>query len=102
VTTPAVEFGSFSVHYDPTTFSITIQTAGNAEVFQVLSDQEINSLLNGFWDSGGAGTFDGANPASMNEVLRNDGDYAGKTNQCDSSFPCKSGFFNFQGINNMY
>ena len=38
----------------------------------------------------------------MNEVLRNYGDYAGKTDQCDSSFPFKSGFLKFQGIHNIY
>ena len=38
----------------------------------------------------------------MTEVLRNYGDYASKTEQCDSSFPYRSGFLNFQGINNMY
>ncbi len=72
--TPAGAFGSFSVNYDPITFSITIQVAGNAVVFGVLSDKEIASLLNGFWHSSGAGAFDTANPASINEVLRNYGD----------------------------
>ena len=38
----------------------------------------------------------------MNEVLRNYGDWAGKTNQYDNQIPYKSGFLNFQGINNMY
>ncbi len=37
--TPAVAFGSFSVSYDPNTFSITIQIAGNNVVFWVLSDK---------------------------------------------------------------
>ena len=34
--------------------------------------------------------------------LRNYGDWAGKTNQYDNQIPYKSGFLNFQGINNMY
>ena len=38
--TPAVAFGSFSVNYDPTTFSISIQIAGNNVVFWVLSDKK--------------------------------------------------------------
>ena len=99
--TPAVAFGSFSVNYDPTTFSITIQIAGNNVVFWILSNKEIDSLFNGLWDFNTT-PFNKTNPASMNEVLRNYGDWAGKTNQCDSSFPYKSGFLNFQGINNMY
>ena len=100
--TPAVAFSSFNVNYDPTTFSITIQIAGNpAVVFWILSDKEINSLYNGFWDFSTT-PFDKTNPASMNEVLRNYGDWAGKTNQYDNQIPYKSGFLNFQGINNMY
>ncbi len=54
------------------------------------------------WDFSGAGVFDKANPASINEVLRNYGDYGGSTSQCDSSFPYKYGFLIFQGVNNMY
>ena len=95
---PAVAFGSFSVNYDPATFSISIQSAGVVVIFWVLSDKEIASSYNGFWTT----PFDTTNPASMNEVLRNYGDYAGKTEQCDSSFPFRSGFLNFQGINNIY
>ena len=38
----------------------------------------------------------------MNEVLRNYGNYDGKTEQCDSSFSFRSGFLNFQGIDNIY
>ncbi len=100
--TPAVAFGSFSVSYDPTTFSISIQVAGNAVVFWVLSDKEIANLLNSFWSQSGAGAFDMTNPASMNEVLRNYGDYNGVTPPYDSGNPYKSGFLNFQGINNLY
>jgi hypothetical protein len=100
--TPAVAFGSFSVNYDPATFSITIQIAGNTVIFWVLSDQEIASLYRGLWLFTGAGVFDRTNPASMNDVLRNYGDSSGKTDQCDSSFPYRSGFLNFQGINNIY
>ena len=40
---PAVAFGSFSVTYDPATFSISIQSAGVVVVFWVLSDKEIAS-----------------------------------------------------------
>ncbi len=46
---PAVAFGSFSVSYDPTAFSISIRVAGNAVVFWVLSDIQIASSFNGFW-----------------------------------------------------
>ena len=99
--TPAVAVGSFSVSYDPTTFSITIQVATNTIAFWILSDKEIASQFNGLWDFS-TSPFDKTNPASMNEVLRNYGDYAGATSQCDSSFPYKSGFLNFQGINNIY
>jgi hypothetical protein len=99
--TPAVAFGSFSVSYDPTTFSITIQVATNTIAFWILSDKEIASLLNGFWDFS-TSPFDQTNPASMNEVLRNYGDAIGATPQYDSGNPYKSGFLNFQGINNMY
>ena len=56
--TPAVAFGSFSVSYDPTTFSISIQIAGSSiVVFGVLSDKAIASLLNGLWDFSGAGVL---------------------------------------------
>ena len=54
-----------------------------------------------FWDFGTT-PFDKTNPASMNEVFRNYGDWAGKTNQYDNQISYKSGFLNFQGINNMY
>ena len=99
--TPAVTFGSFNVIYDPNTFSITIQVANNNIIFHILSDKEIASMFNGFWDFSTT-PFDKTNHASMNEVFRNYGDWAGKTNVYDSQIPYKSGFLNFQGINNMY
>ena len=101
--TPAVAFSSFSVNYDPNTFGISIQIGGNPSVvFWLLSDKEIASLLNGVWSTTGAGAFDRTNPASMNDVLRNYGDYFGATRQYDINNPYKSGFLNFQGINNIY
>ena len=80
--TSSVPFGSFSVSYDPGTFSISIQSAGSV-AFWVLSDIEMSSLYNGFWFT----AFDQLNPASMNDVLRNYGDYSGKTPQYDSNNP---------------
>ena len=100
--TPAVAFGSFLVNYDPTTFSISIQVASNIINFWVLSDKEIATLLSGFWNLTGAGAFDRTNPASMNDVLRNYGSYSGETPQYNINNPYKSGFLNFQGINNIY
>ena len=100
--TPAVAFGSFLVNYDPTTFSISIQVASNIINFWVLSDKEIDTLLGGFWNLTGAGAFDRSNPASMNDVLRNYGSYSGETPQYNINNPYKSGFLNFQGINNIY
>ena len=101
--TPAVAFSSFSVNYDPTTFGISIQIGGNPSVvFWVLSDKEIATQFNGLWLYQGAGTFDTTNPSSMNDVLRNYGDYFGATPQYDINNPYKSGFLNFQGINNIY
>ena len=67
----------------------------------ILSDKAIASLYNGFWDFSTT-PFNKTNPASINEVLRNYGDWEGKTDRYDSSLPYKSGFLNFQGINNMY
>ena len=100
--TPSVSFGYLSVSYDPATFSISIQSAGNLVVFWILSDKEISNLFYGLWDKIGTGSFDAINPSSMNDVLRNYGDYAGQTPQYDVSTPYKSGFLNFQGINNIY
>ena len=67
----------------------------------ILSDKEIACQFNGFWDFS-TSPFDKTNTASMNELLRNYGDAIGATPQYDSSFPYKSGFLNFQGINHMY
>ena len=92
--TPAVAFGSFNVTYDPITFSITIQVASNIINFWILSDKEIGNLLYGFWDLTTA-PFDKTNPASMNEVLRNYGDWEGRTNLYNSSSPFKSVFLKF-------
>jgi hypothetical protein len=93
-----VPFGNFSVSYDPGTFSISIQVSAGSVGFWILSDIEMASLYNGFWFT----AFDQLNPASINEVLRNYGDYSGKTPQYDSDNPYRSGFLNFQGINNIY
>ena len=38
----------------------------------------------------------------MNDVLRNYGSYSGETPQYNINNPYKSGFLNFQGINNIY
>ena len=99
---PTVPFGSCLVDYNPTTFSIAMQVSSLAVNFWVLSDKEIATLLSGFWSLSGAGAFDRANPASMNEVLRNYGNTLGETPQYNINNPYKSGFLNFQGINNIY
>ena len=93
-----LSYGSFSVGYDPGTFSISISIAASSVAFWLLSDVEIASLYNGFWLT----AIDQLNPASINDILRNYGDYAGKTPQYDNSTPYRSGFLNFQGINNIY
>ena len=100
--TPSASFGYLLVSYDPATFSISIEIAGNLVVFWILSDKEISNLFYGLWNKIGTGSFDAINPASVNDILRNYGDYAGKTPQYDVSSPYKSGFLNFQGINNIY
>ena len=100
--TSNLPFGSFLVNYDPTTFSISIQVADWHVHFWVLSDKEIATLLSGFWSLSGAGAFDRGNPASMNEVLRNYGNTLGETPQYNINNPYKSGFLNFQGVNNIY
>ena len=72
---------------------------GNAVIhFWLLSDKEIATLYNGLWSLSGAGAFDRTNPASMNEVLRNYGDYNGATPMNNTASPYKSGFLNFQGM----
>ena len=38
----------------------------------------------------------------MNDEIRNYGNYFGETTQYDINTPYKSGFLNFQGINNLY
>ena len=104
MTAAFVSIGQFEVLYDPTTFSISIKVAmGNTVIsFWLLSDKEIATLYNGLWSLSGAGAFDQTNPASMNEVLRNYGDYNGATPEYTTASPYKSGFLNFQGINNLY
>jgi hypothetical protein len=104
ITTAFVSVGQFEVLYDTTTFSISIKVAmGNTVIsFWLLSDKEIATLYNGLWSLSGAGAFDRSNPASMNDVLRNYGDYAGVTPENTAASPYKSGFLNFQGINNIY
>ena len=104
ITAAFVSVGQFEVSYDSTTFSITIKVAmGNTVIhFWLLSDKEIATLYNGLWSLSGAGAFDRTNPASMNEVLRNYGDYNGATPMNNTASPYKSGFLNFQGINNIY
>ena len=91
--TSTMGFGNYSVNYDPTTFSISIQVAEHSIMFWVLSDKEIAILYNGLWSLSGTGAFDTTNPASMNDVLRNYGDYNGTTHQYDNTTPYKSGFF---------
>ena len=104
MTTAFVSIGLFEVLYDPTTFSISIKVATGTAVihFWLLSDKEIATLYNGLWSLSGTGAFDRANPASMNDVLRNYGDYTGVTPENTAASPYKSGFLNFQGINKIY
>jgi hypothetical protein len=90
---------SLTVSYNSNTFNITIAVAGPFEV-QILSDKEIANNLRGYWNP--AVIIDHANPASMNDVLRNYGDSDGRTAIYKSSIPYESGFLNFQGINNIY
>ena len=91
---------SLTVSYNPNTFNINIAVAGPFEV-QILSDKEIANNLRGYWNP--AVIIDHANPASMNDVLRNYGDSSdGRTAICSTYNPYESGFLNFQGINNIY
>ena len=88
--------------YDSNTFSLRIDVNNSTNKFWVLSDVEIANKLRGYWDiaiNGYGGNINQANPASMNDILRN---YEIETKQYSQSTPFRSGFLNFQGINNMY
>jgi len=89
-----------TVGYNSNTVNITIAVSGAYEV-QILSDKEIANNLRGYWNP--AVIIDHANPASMNDVLRNYGDSNdGRTAIYSTYNPYESGFLNFQGINNIY
>jgi len=89
-------------NYDSNTFSLRIDVNNSNNKFWVLSDVEIANKLRGYWDiaiNGYGGNIDQSNPASMNDILRN---YEIETKKYEQSTPFRSGFLNFQGINNMY
>jgi hypothetical protein len=88
--------------YDSNTFSLRIDVNNSNNKFWVMSDVEIANKLRGYWDiavNGYGGNIDQTNPASMNDILRN---YDNETKRYEQSTPFRSGFLNFQGINNMY
>lgn len=97
-------WGDFTFDYDNSTFSIKL-SIGSTNVntkFWVMSDIEIANKLRGAWDVatiGYGGNIDSANPASMNDIFRN---YDIETTRYDNTKPFRSGFLNFQGINNLY
>ena len=93
---------SLTVGYDATTFSLSISTNSATTKLWVLSDVEIANRLRGYWDiatTGFGGNINTSNPASMNDILRN---YDTETKAYDVTHPFKSGFLNFQGLNNLY
>ena len=97
-------WGDFNFDYDNSTFSIKL-SIGYANIFTkfwVMSYIEIANKLRGAWDAatvGYGGPIDTANPASMNDIFRN---YEIETTRYDNTKPFRSGFLNFQGINNLY
>jgi len=99
----ALSFG-FVVGFDSTTFSLSISVASGDTwtKFWIMSDIEISNRLRGAWDAsttGFGGNIDTANPASMNDILRN---YDIMTTRYEQNIPFRSGFLNFQGISNIY
>ena len=97
-------WGDFTFDYDNSTFSIKL-SIGYTNIFTkvwVMSDIEIANDLRGAWDAatvGYGGNIDSANPASMNDIFRN---CETETKRYDNMTPFRSGFLNFQGINNLY
>jgi len=94
----------FTVDYDNSTFSlkISLDPSNVNTKFYVMSDAEIANKLRGAWNVatvGYGGNIDLANPASMNDIFRN---YEIETTKYDNTTPFRSGFLNFQGINNLY
>jgi len=94
----------FTVDYDNSTFSlkISISSTNLFTKFWVMSDVEIANKLRGAWNIatvGYGGNIDSAIPASMNDIVRN---YENETQRYDNTTPFRSGFLNFQGINNLY
>ena len=88
--------------YDSNTFNLRIDVNNSYNKLWVLSDVEIANKLRGAWDAavnGYGGNIDAANPASMNDILRN---YEIETKKYEQNTPFRSGFLNFQGINNLY
>jgi len=98
----APAFTSFLVNYDASTYSITINVATSNLLFNVLSDVEIMNGLRGLWATGAigpGGDINRSNVASINDILRNSDE---QTTSYGFSIEYKSGFLNFQAINNMY
>ena len=95
-------WGGISFNYDSNTFSLRIDVNDANNKLWVLSDAEIANKLRGAWNvavSGFGGNIDLTNPASMNDILRN---YEIETKKYEQNTPFRSGFLNFQGINNLY